>query len=149
MRASSRRRISFLRSGIRRSSDHGHVAVTAPPPCPGSHRTAFSGLLLLERWSDGIEQRPVALKGDPLRVELQAAQTPELLAASGVAGAPMEQLRQHGAGSHGLSGHLLAADVDAAVIGSDREHALAQEIAIVAVDRADQAAAAAADEIRG
>src|SRR5205085_3390614 len=88
-------------------------------------RTAFSGLLLLERWSDGIEQCAVALKGDALRIELQAAQTAELLAAPGVTGPPVEHLGHDGAGSHGLPGDLLAADVDAAVIGRDGENELA------------------------
>ena len=61
----------------------------------------------------------------------------------------MDELRQHRPGSHRLPRDLLAADVDAAMVRRDREHDLAEEVPVVAVDGADQAAAAALHEIGG
>ena len=81
-----------------------------------------------------------------MRVELQAAQAAHLFAAAGVTGAAVQELRQDGSGTHRLAGDLFAAEVDAAVKWSDGENALAQEVAIVAVHRADQAASAAPDQ---
>ena len=62
----------------------------------------------------------------------------------GVARAAVKKLRENGARAHRLAGHLLAADVDAAVVRRDGEDAVAQEVAIVAVHGADQPASAAA-----
>src|SRR5207237_452875 len=106
-----------------------------------------SGLLLLEGGGDRVQQRAVALERHPLRVELQAAKASELLAAAGVSRSAMQQLRQDGAGPQRLARDLLAADVDAAVVRRDGEDAFAEEVAVVAVHRADEPAAAAPDEI--
>src|SRR5438067_3270383 len=108
---------------------------------------SVSGFLLLERRCDGVEEGAVALQRDPLRVELQAAKAAELLAAAGVPRSAMEQLRQDGAGSQRLARDLLTADVDAAVVRRDGEHAFAEEVTVVAVDGADEPAATAPDEI--
>jgi len=120
------------------------LAAESPPP---DARGATSGLGLLQRGDDGVEQGAVGLDGDALRVELEAAEAAQLFAAAGVAGAAVEELREDGAGPQGLAGDLLAADVDAAVVRRDGEHALAEEVAVVAVHGADQPASAAAHQV--
>jgi 5-methylcytosine-specific restriction endonuclease McrA len=120
------------------------AAERSPPP---DARGATSGLGLFQRWDDGVEESAVGLDGDALRVELEAAQAAQLFAAAGVSGAAVEQLREDGTGAEGLAGDLLAADVDAAVVGGDGEHAVAEEVAIVAVHGADQPASAAAHQV--
>src|SRR5205823_6790409 len=105
--------------------------------------------VLLERRRDDVEQSAVSLDRDALRIELQAAQAAQLLSATRVSGTAVDELRQHRAGSQGLAGDLLTADVDATVIRRDREDDVAQELAIVAVDGAHETASTALNEIRG
>jgi len=130
-----------------RAAEEPRDVLAAERSPPADARGATSGLGLLQRRDDGVEQGAVGLDGDALRVELEAAEAAQLFAAAGVAGAAVEELREDGAGAQGLAGDLLAADVDAAVVGRDGEHALAEEVAVVAVHGADQAASAAAHQI--
>jgi hypothetical protein len=89
-----------------------------------------------------LPPRPRSRRG-ALLIEPHPAQPAQLFAAAGAAGAAVQQVGHHHAGAKSLVGDLGVGDHDAPVPAGERGDDLGEEVAVVAVDRADEAALAA------